>query len=197
MRCVPVKNGWHTEHTSVLSSVSVDPVVKVLPQRQVTTASVWYSGWISAFIRARQNGALLLESGYHGLGKPIREHRPREIAMRHTRQRALHPRARLAHPHAADRHGSGGGEHVEQPVVVDVERAPLHLTNRHRAASVDGALELDRAVGDAREGEQVETHLTAGRGHHPPALDHLVERVAHRAVVGTEDLAGEGDGADA
>src|SRR5579863_657903 len=52
MRCVPVKNGWHTEHTSVFSSVSVEPVVKVLPQRQCTSASTWYSGWIVAFIGA-------------------------------------------------------------------------------------------------------------------------------------------------
>src|ERR1700733_5483612 len=52
MRCVPVKNGWHTEHPSVFSSVSVEPVVKVLPHRQWTSASTWYSGWIAAFIGA-------------------------------------------------------------------------------------------------------------------------------------------------
>src|SRR3984885_9903999 len=52
MRCVPVKNGWHTEHPSVFSSVRVEPVVKVLPHRQCTSASTWYSGWIAAFIGA-------------------------------------------------------------------------------------------------------------------------------------------------
>jgi hypothetical protein len=36
---VPVKNGWHTEQISVLSSLRVDPVVNVFPHAQVTTAS--------------------------------------------------------------------------------------------------------------------------------------------------------------
>src|SRR5438067_10866743 len=39
MRCVPVKNGWHTEQISVFSSLRVDPVVNVFPHAQVTTAS--------------------------------------------------------------------------------------------------------------------------------------------------------------
>src|ERR1035437_4818196 len=41
IRWVPVKKGWHTEQTSVFSSAIVEPVVKVLPHRQVTTVSVW------------------------------------------------------------------------------------------------------------------------------------------------------------
>ena len=39
IRCWPLKKGWQTEQTSVLSSFCVEPVTKVLPHRQCTTAS--------------------------------------------------------------------------------------------------------------------------------------------------------------
>jgi hypothetical protein len=51
---VPVKKGWHIEHTSVFSSPTVEPVEKVLPQTQVTTVSVWKAGWSSVFMGTRE-----------------------------------------------------------------------------------------------------------------------------------------------
>src|SRR5207237_1760427 len=44
IRCVPVKNGWQTEQISVFSSLRVEPVVKVFPHAQVTTASAYKVG---------------------------------------------------------------------------------------------------------------------------------------------------------
>ena len=48
-RCLPVKNGWQTEHTSVWISDCVERVWKVLPQAHLTVA-VAYCGWMSDFM---------------------------------------------------------------------------------------------------------------------------------------------------
>ena len=47
--CCPVKNGWHAEHTSSLSSGLVDLVTNSFPHAQVTLHST-YSGWIPSFM---------------------------------------------------------------------------------------------------------------------------------------------------
>ena len=47
--CLPVKNGWHSEHISNLILLTVDFVVKELPQTQVTS-QFWYVGCIPFFI---------------------------------------------------------------------------------------------------------------------------------------------------
>ena len=47
--CWPVKNGWHSEQTSSLSSGLVDIVINVLPHAQVTLHST-YLGWIPSFM---------------------------------------------------------------------------------------------------------------------------------------------------
>jgi len=39
MRCSPVKNGWHAEHTSVRNCVLVERVSQLLPQAHVTVAT--------------------------------------------------------------------------------------------------------------------------------------------------------------
>jgi hypothetical protein len=48
---LPVKNGWHSAHTSVWISATVERVSKVLPHAHFTNA-VAYSGWISVFMDA-------------------------------------------------------------------------------------------------------------------------------------------------
>src|SRR4030067_187633 len=48
--CLPVKNGWHSEHTSMPKSLPrVERVTKLLPQAQVTLTSL-YSGWMPSFM---------------------------------------------------------------------------------------------------------------------------------------------------
>jgi len=44
IRCSPVKNGWHLLHTSTFNMGWVEPVLKLLPQAQVTLASGKYFG---------------------------------------------------------------------------------------------------------------------------------------------------------
>src|ERR1700733_14601427 len=182
MRCVPVKNGWHTEHTSVFSSVSVEPVVKVLPQRQWTSASTWYSGWIAAFIGAprftrkgRVDDTTLVASSIQRHG-----HRPGEVAMGNARKPVDEVLVRGCQTDAVRREQPAGAEHVDEPVVVAVQGTPLNLLRAHRHHCPGGAIELVGGISESREGEQVEAHLAAGAGHDPAAFDHILDRVAHR-----------------
>ena len=182
MRWVPVKKGWQTEHTSVFSSGSVEPVVKVLPQRQVTTASVWYCGMDLGLHGTRKHGVGTRTSIPRALepnpaGQTRARDRSGEVAVLDPGQELADALVRGAHAGARRQRG----QHVEQPVVVDVERPPLHLVDPHLLAGAHGGVDLLVDVGHAGEGEQVEAHLAAALVHQPPAGDHVVEPVADRA----------------
>src|SRR5437870_12559238 len=148
MRCVPVKKGWHTEQTSVFNSGSVDPVVNVLPHRQWTTASVWYSGWIPVFMGALERSAGTSTSVPHGQHLLTRCTRcggargPGEVAMLDTGQPFAHGLVGLAHADAAVQGFAGARQDLDQPVVIDVERPPLDLLHPHRAACRHGRIQL-------------------------------------------------------
>src|ERR1700676_3623530 len=197
MRWVPVKNGWHTEHTSVFSSGSVDPVVNVLPQRQVTTASMWYWGWISVFMalgNARAGTDMSIPRALNNSNVPAHPggDRPGEVAVLDAGQEVADALVRRAHADA----GRQRRKDVEEPVVVDVERTPLHLVDGHRPAGCDRGVDLLGDVGDPWEGEQVEADLAAPFMHQASAGDDIVEVVPDGSVVGPEDGVVEGDRAD-
>src|SRR5580700_1170999 len=123
MRGVPVKKGWHTEHTSVFSSVSVEPVVKVLPHRQWTSASTWYSGWIAAFIGAprftrkgRVDDTTLVATSIQR-----RRNGPGEVPVGDAGKPVDKMLVCRSEPDAVAREQLSRAEHVDQPVVIAVE----------------------------------------------------------------------------
>ena len=69
-----------------------------------------------------------------------------EVAVGGGGEVAAHPGEGLEHPHPR----RGGGQHLEQPVVVDVQGPPLHLLDAHLTAGGDGALQLLGGIGEAR-----------------------------------------------
>src|ERR1019366_4151316 len=206
IRWVPVKNGWQSEQTSVLSSGRVEPVRNVLPQTQVTVASVWNWGCRAAFMdrlvlrgteRTKDTTGAMERNGAWG-GASLRPRsagmgdRSGEVAVGHLGEPS--PNGLQGRPHPDSRLHLR--QLLDEPVVIDVEAPPLDLVDPHLGAGGDGRLQLPRGVGDAGEGEQIETDLASRPLHDPAALEHLVEPVPDGAVVGPEDRIGEGDGAD-